>query len=59
MIGLLWLWKIVEKLGTCLADKKGGSRAAALHTKPQGALSENICVEEVVAEFSVGVELFG
>ena len=47
----------MEKLGE--AKESGGSRAAALHTDRLGRLTENICVEEVIAEFSVGVELFG
>lgn len=39
--------------------KKSGSRAAALHTHPLQELCENIPIQEVVAELSVGVELFG
>ena len=60
---MLWVWKFVEKLETCLADtgahKKSGSRAAALHTNSLWRLAEDICVQEVVAELALGVELFG
>ena len=63
MIGSLRLWKSVEKLLTGFGGErdaeKSGSRAAALHAKPLRALGENICVEEVVAEFALWVELFG
>jgi hypothetical protein len=38
---------------------KSGSRAAALHMKAPRRLTEDICVQEVVAEFAVGVEFFG
>ena len=63
MIGSLRLWKSVEKLRTGFGDErdavKSGSRAAALHTSTLRVLAEDIGVEEVVAEFSVGVEFFG
>jgi hypothetical protein len=49
--------------GSCLADrradKKRGSRAAARCTNSLRLLAKNICVEEVVAEFALGVEFIG
>jgi len=56
LMGLLRVWKSVDKVGgTWLLAKTHPQKTRVGH--PSG--SENICVEESVAKFSVGVELFG
>jgi hypothetical protein len=50
--------KVGGRLSNPRADKKSGSRAAALRTNSL-LLAKNICVEEVVAELALGVEFIG
>jgi hypothetical protein len=51
--------KVGGRLSNPRADKKSGSRAAALRTNSVRQLAKNICVEEVVTEFALGVEFIG